>query len=390
VRTTQNLLRCALRFCLASFFLFAASARANVAGSISGTVKDPSDRVVAHAEVTAREVNTGLSYRSKSDESGFYTFPVLPVGRYDLEIFAAGFASYARIGIVLDTGAAITIDATLAINGDDQTVTVADNGLHAETISTELGQVITGTQILSLPLNGRSYTDLLLLQPGVAPASAIAATTVQDVGATILNPSGTLNPGNLSVNGQRETANYFSVNGSDAEEDVNAGTAIIPNLDAIAEFRIVTGDFDAEFGEYSGGQISVVTKSGTNGFHGSAFEFLRNTALDSRNYFSSARGVFQQNQFGGTAGGPVRRNKVFYFGDYQGTRQNEGIDTPQIAVPSEADRTGNLMDFTTGTEGNRLNGVVSGPYLVNILARRLGYPVTQGEPYYLAGCTQVS
>ena len=108
---------------------------------------------------------------------------------------------------------------------------------------------------------------------------------MQDVGATILNPSGTLNPGNVSVNGQRETANYFGVNGSDAEEDVNAGTAIIPNLDAIAEFRIITSNFDAEYGEYSGGQISVITKSGNNAFHGNAFDFLRNTDLDARNYF---------------------------------------------------------------------------------------------------------
>jgi hypothetical protein len=122
---------------------------------------------------------------------------------------------------------------------------------------------------------------------------------VQDVGATVLNPSGTLNPGTISVNGQREFANYFSVNGADVEEDVNAGTAIIPNLDAIDEFRIITSNFDAEYGEFSGGQINVITKSGSNGFHGNAFEFLRNTDLDARNYFSPTRGAFRQNQFGG-------------------------------------------------------------------------------------------
>ena len=131
----------------------------------------------------------------------------------------------------------------------------------------------------AVPLDGRSYTDLLSLQPGVAPQTSITSTTVQDVGATVLNPSGTLNPGTISVNGQREFANYFSVNGSDVEEDVNAGTAVIPNLDAIDEFRIITSNFDAEYGEFSGGQISVITKSGSNGFHGNAFEFLRNTDL---------------------------------------------------------------------------------------------------------------
>ena len=192
----------------------------------------------------------------------------------------------------------------------------------------------------AVPLDGRSYTDLLSLQPGVAPATSITSTTVQDVGATMLTPSGTLNPGTISVNGQREFANYFSVNGSDVEEDVNAGTAIIPNLDAIAEFRIITSNFDAEYGEFSGGQISVITKSGSNGFHGNAFDFLRNTDLDARNYFSPTRGAFRQNQFGGTFGGPIRRDKIFFFADYQGTRQTQGIDTGNISVPSNADRTG--------------------------------------------------
>jgi len=363
------------------------SALASVAGSISGTIKDRFERAIPRSQVAIRETSTGLSYHAVSDGRGFYSFPVLPMGHYDLKIEAPGFASYERTGIDLDTSDTLTIDAALTVSGDRQTITVADNALHVETASTELGQVITGSEMLSVPLDGRSFTDLLSLQPGVAPSSAITSSTVQDVGATILDPSGTLNPGNLSVNGQRETANYFSVNGSDAEEDVNAGTVIIPNLDSIAEFRIVTGDFDAEYGEYSGGQISVVTKSGSNEFHGSAFEFLRNTDLDARNYFSTARGAFQQNQFGGTAGGPLRRNKVFYFADYQGTRQTEGIDTPQIAVPSDADRTGNLVDFTNGPQGNQLNGHVSGPYLADLLEQKLGYPVSQGEPYYFPGCT---
>ena len=182
-----------------------------------------------------------------------------------------------------------------------------------ETVSTQLGEVISGRQMTAVPLNGRSFTDLLSLQPGVAPSTTIGSSTVQDVGATILDPSGTLNPGTISVNGQRETSNYFGVNGSDAEEDVNAGTAIIPNLDAIAEFRIVTSNFDAEYGEFSGGQVSVVTKSGSNGLHGSAFDFLRNTDLDARNYFSPTRGAYRQNQFGGTLGGPIRHDKIFYF-----------------------------------------------------------------------------
>jgi hypothetical protein len=303
---------------------------------------------------------------------------------------ASGFGEYKREGVVLDTNAALTLNASLEVGSVSQNVTVDDNTLHVETTSTQMGQVITGRQMIAVPLDGRSYTDLLSLQPGVAPATAITSSTVQDVGATILNPSGTLNPGNLSVNGQRETANYFSVNGSDVEEDVNAGTAVIPNLDAISEFRIITSNFDAEYGEYSGGQISVITKSGANAFHGNAFEFLRNTDLDARNYFSPTRGAFRQNQFGGTIGGPIRRDKLFFFLDYQGTRQTRGVDTGNIPVPSDADRTGDLLDFTTGPGGSQLSGIVGGPYFANLLTQELGYGVTAGEPYYLPGCTASS
>jgi hypothetical protein len=363
---------------------------ASVDGSISGTIKDPAGSVIAGATVAIHEMNTGLSYRSRTDSKGYYTFPLLPVGTYELDVEASGFRSYQRTGIVLDTNAALNLNTSLGVGEVSQSVTVNDNSLHVETTSTQLGQVITGRQMTTVPLNGRSYTDLLSLQPGVTPATAITSSTVQDVGATVLNPSGTLNPGNLSVNGQRETANYFSVNGSDVEEDVNAGTAVIPNLDAISEFRIVTGDFDAEYGEYSGGQISVITKSGTNVLHGNAFDFLRNTDVDARNYFSPTRGVFRQNQFGGTFGGPIRRDKLFFFVDYQGTRQTQGIDTGNIPVPSNADRTGNLLDFTNGKAGNQLTGIVGGPYFANQLTQKLGYQVTASEPYYLPGCASSS
>ena len=187
---------------------------ASVGGSISGTVKDPSGRVVPNAEVTLRESTTGLSYQAHSDSRGLYTFPVLPVGHYELQVQATGFSGYQRTGVVLDTNAALTLDASLQVGNVAQTVSVIDNTLHVETTSTQLGQVITGRQMTAVPLDGRSYTDLLSLQPGVAPPTSITSTTVQDVGATVLNPSGTLNPGTISVNGQREFANYFSVNGS--------------------------------------------------------------------------------------------------------------------------------------------------------------------------------
>jgi hypothetical protein len=381
-RISRKLVFAGVRALLVVIIFSSAMAWASVGGSIAGTVKDPSGRVVAKANVIVREVNTGLSYQSHTDSRGTYVFPVLPVGRYEIDVQATGFRGYQRTGIVLDTNAALTLDAILEVGSVVETISVVDDALHVETTSTQMGEVITGRQMTAVPLNGRSYTDLLSLQAGVAPATSITSATVQDVGATILNPSGTLNPGTISVNGQREFANFFSLNGSDTEEDVNAGTAIIPNLDSIAEFRIVTSNFDAEYGEFSGGQINVITKSGTNRFHGDAFDFLRNTALNARNYFSPTRGAFNQNQFGGTFGGPIHHDKVFFFVDYQGTRQTQGIDTGDISVPSNADRTGNLAD-----QAANLVGSVGGPYFATLLTQELGYSVVPGEPYYVAGCT---
>ncbi len=390
---SKHILRNLIQILCFLAILGGSSALASEGGSISGTVKDPSGSVVPGAEVEVLEVNTGSTYHAKTDDRGFYALPVLPVGSYELDVKAPGFALYQRKEVGLDANAALTLDATLAVGGDRQTVSVSDFSLHIETISTQMGEAISGRQMTAVPLNGRSFTDLLSLQPGVAPSTSITSTTVQDVGATVLNPSGDLNPGTISVNGQRESANAFIVNGSNTEESVNMGTAIIPNLDAIAEFRIVTSNFDAEYGEFSGGQINVVTKSGTNNLHGDAFEFLRNTDLDANTFFDkqttpvTPRPAFVQNQYGGVFGGPIRKDKLFFFLDYQGTRQTQGIDTGNIGVPSNADRTGNLYDFTTGPAGNQLNGLVSGPYFANILTQELGYQVTAGEPYYQPGCT---
>jgi hypothetical protein len=367
-------------FQLICFLLFfAVTAWGAVAGSFSGTARDASGSVIPNVSVTVREVDTGLIYRTQTDGEGYYVLPVLPAGRYDLKAEAPGFRAFELNGIVLDANAALSLDPLLEVGGASETVSVNDNALHIETVETQLGQVITGRQMTAVPLDGRSFTDLLSLQPGVAPGSTINSNTVQDVGATTLSPSGTLNPGTISVNGQREFANYFGVNGSDVEEDMNAGTAIIPNLDAIAEFRIITSNFDAEYGEFSGGQISVITKSGSNRFHGSAFNFLRNTDLDARNYFSPTRGAFRQNQFGGTFGGPIRRDRVFFFADYQGTRQTQGIDTGEIAVPSVEERVGNFLDSSKGT--SKLSGCVSGPYLASLLSKELGTTVAANDPY---------
>jgi hypothetical protein len=361
---------------------FAPSARAGVGGSVSGTVKDASNAVVPNATVKATSIDTGVQQQVATNDQGFYSFPDLPVGRYDIMIEKTGFKPYRRTGIAIDADSALIVDAALEIGEQTQAVTVSGSAVHAETSDTQMGEVISGAKMAAVPLNGRSYTDLLALQPGVVPATSLTSNTQQDVGVSALSPSGGLNPGTISINGQREFSNAFIVNGSDAEEDVNSGTTIIPNLDSIAEFRILTSNFDAEHGEHSGGQINVVTKSGTNDFHGNAFEFLRNTNLDARNYFSPTRGAFDQNQFGGTFGGPIRKNKMFFFADYQGTRLTQGVDTGQIPVPSMQDRSGNLLDLASS-----LTGTVTGQNWANLLSQELGYSISPGEPYYTPGCT---
>ena len=274
--------------------------RAGYGGSLSGTISDPSGKALPGAKVTATETSTAVKQSIATDSRGFYAFQSLPVGVYDVDIEATGFGPARRSGIAIDVESRIVVDASLAIGEKTETVTVSASAMHVETADTQMGEVITGQQMTAVPLNGRSYTDLLALQSGVVPVTSLTSDTMQDVGVSAFSPSGDLNPGTISINGQREFANSFVLNGSDVEEDVNMGAAIVPNLDSIAEFRILTGNFDAEYGEFSGGQIDVVTKSGTNEFHGDAFEFLRNTDLDARNYFSPTRGAFDQNQFGGT------------------------------------------------------------------------------------------
>ncbi|MGA8556308.1 MAG: carboxypeptidase regulatory-like domain-containing protein [Candidatus Acidiferrales bacterium] len=380
---------------LAFQFIFTQLAWSGVGGRISGTVKDASGAVVPKAAVSITDTSTGLTQSVITDEKGVYSFLEVQVGHYELVVTANGFKPYQLKAIVIDADSAILIDPVLQVGDKTETVTVDEAAAHVETSSTQLGEVITSAQMTSVPLNGRSFTDLLALQPGIAPATSITSQTVQDVGVAALSPSGNLNPGTISVNGQREFANSFIVNGSDVEEDVNMGTAIVPNLDSIAEFRVLTDNFDAEYGEFSGGQINVVTKAGTNEFHGNAFEFLRNTNLDARNYFSDVRGRYDQNQFGGTFGGPIRKNKIFFFADYQGTRLTQGVDTGQIAVPSAQERSGNFSGVassfvTSDASGNTIPTTVSGPYWASQLSSKLGYPVTAGEPYYTPGCTDPS
>jgi hypothetical protein len=355
-------------------FFAAISLFAAVGGSISGTVADKSGAVIAGA--TLKLINTAqqTTYQATSNKQGLYSFPNLPVGHYDLTTTANGFNPQRKADLKVDTDSAIRVDISLEIGTKNDTVTVtSDAGVQVETAATHLGEVVSASEMTTLPLNGRSYTDLLAIQPGVAPVSTLLPSSVIMAGVTgSIDPSGDANPGNLSINGQRESANGFMVNGIDVQEGMNGGTSILPNLDSIEEFRVLTNNFDPEYGNYNGGIITVVSKSGAGQFHGNAFEFFRNTALDARGYFDPTRSAFNQNQFGGTIGGPIRRDKIFFFTDYQGTRTTQGVSTGIISVPTVAQRNGNFDD---------LAGTVSGLYLASLLTQSLGRPVTSGEAY---------
>jgi hypothetical protein len=356
-------------FCICTF----RCASAGVTGSISGIVTDESGAVVVGAEISARAIETGLQRSVHTDDKGFYSFLALPVGTYTVSVRKNGFKEFQQTRVTIDANSAVRIDARLQVGGIHEEMTVSSSAVRVETTNTQMGEVIGSAKMQSLPLNGRSYTDLLALQPGVAPETSGEYTP--------LSPSGNLNAGSLSVSGQRETANGFMVNGGNVNEGVSQTTSIVPNLDSIEEFRIITNNFDSEYGNYSGGQVNAITKSGTNEFHGEAFEFLRNDDLDARNFFSPFRGAFKQNQFGGTYGGPIVRKKIFFFVDYQGTRQTQG-QVANVPVPSSADLTGNLTDAS-----GSLTGTVNGTYWANTLSSELGYPVANGENYYVPGCT---
>ncbi len=384
-----------------SFLLAAQLAWAGVTGSISGVIRDPSGAVVPEVQVVAHNTLTGLQWTTTTQAQGFYSFQALPVGTYDIEANKSGFKGYRESGIVLTINAEITVDVPLQVGKVVESVTVTSTAVHVEATSTQMGEVIDSQKITEVPLVTRSYTDLLALQPGVSPiASGMSGGTngqFVSLGFAINLVSGDLNAGNLSVNGMREASNGFLLNGATVEETAVHGAAAVPNLDSIDEFRIITNNFDAEYGNYAGGQINVITKSGTNQFHGNAFEFLRNTDLNSHNYFDlpgTKKGAFQQNQFGGTFGGPVLHNKLFFFGDYQGNRKVIGQNGGNIAVPSDAERGGNFS-AVAGQFDPVVNGVptpftVQGPFWAQQLGTALGYTVTPGEAYYTPGCTQAN
>ncbi len=378
-----------LPFSLVLLLSVAQPLQADVTGVILGTVTDPSGAVVPDAKVVLRKADTGLTRAVVTDASGNYEFLALPVGEnYSVEVEAQGFTKSRQTGVKLLVNQRFRANFTLEVGTVTQEVNVGAGAAQVETVSTQLGDVIEDRKMQDLPLNGRSYLDLMGLQTGVVPIN----TTGQ--GQAV---SGNLSAGLLSVNGQREDANAFMVNGGYVQEVFFNGAGVVPTLDSIQEFRILTSSFDAEYGDFSGGIVNVVTKSGTNVFHGTAFEFLRNEKLDARNYFDPLGpvGEFRRNQFGGVIGGPILKNGLFFFVDYQGSRELRGVATGVVPVPSLLERQGNFSDVgTTGYAS--LSGFVRGSNnpsdgaMPTVLSQALGYTVTGGEPYWVAGCNTLS
>ena len=354
VRLICNFFRTALLLCA-----FQAALQADVTGTILGIARDSSSAALSNVKVTVSNVGTNFTRSTFTDLAGEYRFQALPVGTYTVEAELSGFQTFAAANIILDVDQQRRVDIPMQVGNLQQRVEISAAAVQVETTNTQLGTVIDEKTILNLPLNGRSYIDLLSIQAGVAPESAAT--------------------GLISVNGQREASNAFLVNGGDVSEGRTMGAGVIPNLDSVAEFRLITNTFDAEYGRFSGAVMNAITKSGTNGFHGSAFEFLRNSDMDARGFFDPAVTVLKRNQFGYAVGGPAIKNKVFWFTDYQGTRQRQGSSGSLSQLPSVAERGGVFSP-------SDLSGVVSGPYWAQVLSQRLGYTVTANEPYSTPTC----
>ncbi|HEV2177632.1 MAG TPA: TonB-dependent receptor [Terriglobia bacterium] len=305
-------------------------------GSIRGTVLDPSGATVPGARVTATQAETGLVRTAVSDRQGAYLLVLLPLGHYRLEASAKGFQEFVQEGITLSVNQTAAVPIHLVVGSATQSVQVTANTSLIETADTTLGKTVGEREILDLPLNGRNFSQLGLLQPGVAPITPGLA-----------QAGGSLRDGQpYSVNGQRPESNNFLIDGADNFNSVDGGFVLKPPIDAIAEFKILTHTANAEFGSAAGSTTNIVTRSGSNQFHGAAWEFLRNDALDAANFFENADGFakseYRQNQFGATLGGPIRQDKTFFFGYYEGFRNRQGETINHVRVPSLLERQGNF------------------------------------------------
>jgi carboxypeptidase family protein/TonB-dependent receptor-like protein len=316
-----------------------------ITGSIRGTVSDPSGAIVEAANVTAKQIETGLTRVAITDRQGEYVLVELPIGHYQLEIQAKGFQTYLQQGISLDVNQTATVGIHLKLGSETQHVEVSANAALVESTVSSLGQTVMEHEILDLPLDGRNFSQLGLLQPGVVPLTP---------GLLEAGGPARANEG-YAVDGQRPESNNFMIDGADNVSSVDGGFVLKPPIDAIAEFKILSHNANAEFGRNTGSTTNIVTRSGSNSFHGAAWEFLRNDAMDSSDYFTQSVQPLKQNQFGATFGGPILKEKTFFFGYYEGFRNRQGETVP-ATVPSAAERLGNFGQLCTSIPGDAFVG----------------------------------
>ena len=296
-------------------------------GRVVGRVSDPSGAILAGTKVTLVNEATNVSRDTKTNDNGDYDFVEVPVGSYRLEFDLTGFKKNVRRGVNLDINQVITLNMTMQVGATQEVVDVTSEAPLVETTSTQLGAVVGDRAVSELPLNSRDTYQFLQLQPGVMSTAGSSNSIVY----------GSNNAGAVSVNGGRGRSNNFSVNGGDANDQFVNLPTVQPSPDSIQEFRVLTNTFDAEYGRNSGSVVNVVTKSGTNDFHGNLYEFFRNTVLNAGNYCFAPpceKPKFNQNQFGGTFGGPVKKDRTFFFTSYEGRRIRQGIPSPVVTVPS--------------------------------------------------------
>jgi hypothetical protein len=320
-------------------------------GSFSGTVADKTGSVVAGATVKASSQGTGVVREAQTDSTGHYLIPLLPVASYMIRVDSQGFQAVEQKDIRLQVDERRELNFTLAPASVSERVEVSATEVAVETTNPTLGQVITSQQVAELPLNGRDFVQLATLTPG----------TTQET-----NPNSFFNGGpssevsargtySLSVGGSRASSTDWLLDGNDNNELTAGGIAILPSIDAIQEFKVLTYNYSAEYGTRAGPTVLVTTKSGSNQFHGSLFEFFRNTKLDARSYFASTREQFNLNQFGGALGGPIKKDKTYFFLDYQAKMQRHGI--PEFGVvPTPGMMTG---DFRADPV---ISGLLKNPY----------------------------
>ncbi len=308
-----------------ALLVFAAAAFAQSTANIVGTVRDATEAAVPGARVTAVNVQTGLRLSRESQADGSYSIPLVPAGQYRLEVEKEGFQRYTRSGITLAVGDNATLDVTLAVGSLAESVTVTGAAPLLETQTGTIRGLVDQQRIVDLPLNGRRVTNLMQIQAGV-----------------IQRASGTSEGDAFVVNGSRQSGVYFTLDGGMNTDSYRNYSGVFPNPDAVQEFSIQKSNFSAEYANATGAVVSVATKSGTNEFHGSAFEFLRNGVFNARNFFAARRDSLKRSQFGGTLGGPIIKDKLFFFGSYQGTRTRSDPQLTRQFLPTAAMRAGNF------------------------------------------------